>query len=121
MDEFNASIEHLTRRALGSADRLSLTESHLVEDRVKKAMLPTEAPMRESRLGSGFGWHIDPLSGQRALHTGLASLLIYASTSLPQSGAWWWRKSSTQPTAMRWKLTIAKNCSHDEPTLCVCW
>lgn len=71
MDEFNASIEHLTRRALGSADRLSLTESHLVEDRVKKAMLPTEAPMRESRPGFEFGWRINLLNCQRALHTGL--------------------------------------------------
>lgn len=112
---------HGARHGLGIADRLSLTESRLLEAGVKKTMLPTEAPLRESRPGSGFGWHIDPLSGQRALHTGLASLLIYASPSLPQPGVWWWRKSSTQSTAMWWKLAIAKNCSHDEPTLCVCW
>lgn len=71
MEELNASIEHLAHHALGSADRLSLAESHLFEDRVKKAMLPTEPPVRESKPGSGFGWRIDPLSGQRALHTGL--------------------------------------------------
>lgn len=34
-------------------------------------MLPTEAPVRESRPGSGFDWYIDLLNGQRALHTGL--------------------------------------------------
>lgn len=71
MDELNASIEHLTLQALTSSDKLALAESQLFEDRVKKAMLPTEAPVRDSRLGSGFGWRIDPLTGQRALHTGL--------------------------------------------------
>lgn len=71
MDELNSSIERLSQHALDRADRLSLAEAHLFDERVKKAMLPTEAPVREVVPGSGFGWRIDPMSGQRALHTGL--------------------------------------------------
>ena len=71
IEELSASIEHLTLQALTSSDKLALVESQLFEDRVRKAMLPTEAPVHDSRPGSGFGWRIDPLTGQRALHTGL--------------------------------------------------
>lgn len=34
-------------------------------------MLPTAQPALSGELGSGFGWRVDPVTRQRALHTGL--------------------------------------------------
>ena len=71
MDELQASIDHLSALSGHSEDRFSAVESQLFVDRLKKAMLPTELPVSDARTGSGFGWRIDPFTGQRAFHTGL--------------------------------------------------
>ena len=34
-------------------------------------MVPTQQPVVGGTLGSSFGWRIDPVNGQSALHTGL--------------------------------------------------
>lgn len=34
-------------------------------------MVPTQEPVAGGSLGSSFGWRIDPMNGQAALHTGL--------------------------------------------------
>lgn len=69
--EFQASLDATTHRASVSTEQFEAMESQLFALRVRKAMLPTEVPVRDGRLGSGFGYRIDPLNGQRALHTGL--------------------------------------------------
>ncbi|OIQ72193.1 murein DD-endopeptidase MepM [mine drainage metagenome] len=64
---------------IGSLERLSdertnyLTgqESRLFELKMKQLMIPTQRPVTNGDIGSGFGWRIDPITGQRALHTGL--------------------------------------------------
>jgi murein DD-endopeptidase MepM/ murein hydrolase activator NlpD len=71
MVELGAHIEHLSRHSDVSAERLAAVEGQLFLDRVRKAMLPTASPVKDVRAGSGFGWRIDPMTGQSALHTGL--------------------------------------------------
>lgn len=71
LTELGAGVEQLSQHALFSSDRFALAEARLFEQRVMKAMLPTEAPVRDTLSGSGFGWRIDPMTGQRAMHTGL--------------------------------------------------
>jgi murein DD-endopeptidase MepM/ murein hydrolase activator NlpD len=46
-------------------------ESRLFDQKIKKLMLPTQQPVVGGILGSPFGWRIDPINGQSALHTGL--------------------------------------------------
>jgi murein DD-endopeptidase MepM/ murein hydrolase activator NlpD len=46
-------------------------ESRLLDQKIKKMMLPTQAPVAGGNLGSAFGWRIDPLNGLSALHIGL--------------------------------------------------
>ncbi|MGQ0708474.1 MAG: M23 family metallopeptidase [Rhodoferax sp.] len=53
------------------ADWLTAVESRLLEQKVKKMMLPTQHPVQGGNLGSPFGWRVDPITGQSALHTGL--------------------------------------------------
>jgi murein DD-endopeptidase MepM/ murein hydrolase activator NlpD len=75
--------EHMSVQTLGQAldaldqtseshvDWFTVMESHLFDEKMRKYMLPTSQPVPNVELGSGFGWRIDPLTGLRAMHTGL--------------------------------------------------
>jgi murein DD-endopeptidase MepM/ murein hydrolase activator NlpD len=71
MDALRQSIDGLEQHAGDSADWLTVMETRLFDEKLRKSMVPTARPVKDVELGSGFGWRIDPLSGQRALHTGL--------------------------------------------------
>ena len=62
------TLDVLTRQR---TDFLTVVESRLFEQKVKKLMVPARQPVMGSELGSSFGWRIDPLTGRSALHTGL--------------------------------------------------
>ena len=49
---------------------LTLTESRLLESRLKTLMIPSSRPI-DVAVGSGFGFRADPFTGRGALHTGL--------------------------------------------------
>src|SRR6185312_7449339 len=51
-------------------DVLTLTESRLLESRLKTLMIPSSRPI-DVPVGSGFGFRADPFTGRGALHTGL--------------------------------------------------
>lgn len=61
---YDRDLEHVS-------DLLDFAETRLFADRMKKSMLPTAFPVPGVEPGSGFGWRMDPVTGQRALHTGL--------------------------------------------------
>jgi len=52
-------------------DYLTLVESRLLDQKLRSLLLPTQPPVPGSPLGSGFGWRLDPMTGQSAMHTGL--------------------------------------------------
>ena len=52
-------------------DLMTVMESRLFDQKIRKSMLPTQEPVVGGLLGSAFGWRIDPLNGRSALHTGL--------------------------------------------------
>ena len=52
-------------------DTLSMIESQLLDERVRKSMLPTTLPILAQWNASSFGWRIDPFTGERALHEGV--------------------------------------------------
>ncbi|OIQ96520.1 murein DD-endopeptidase MepM [mine drainage metagenome] len=61
----------LSRRVETTGDSFSLLESRLLEERVRKSMLPTTLPVRADWISAGFGWRIDPFTGLRAMHEGV--------------------------------------------------
>jgi murein DD-endopeptidase MepM/ murein hydrolase activator NlpD len=63
-----SSLEQITNQR---TDMMTVIESRLFEQKIKKMMVPTQAPVQSANLGSVFGWRIDPISGTSALHTGL--------------------------------------------------
>ncbi len=71
MQELQATLNDLEQQTGERTDLLTLMESRLFDQRIKKQMLPTQHPVHGGNLGSAFGWRIDPFTGRSALHTGL--------------------------------------------------
>ena len=69
-DELNGALQALAEAAGEQSDLLTLTESRLLESRLKTLMIPSSRPI-EVAVGSGFGFRSDPFTGRGALHTGL--------------------------------------------------
>jgi len=71
MDELKTTLSEMDRLADQRTDLMTVIESRLFEQKIKKMMVPTQLPVQTGNLGSYFGWRIDPITGQSALHTGL--------------------------------------------------
>lgn len=71
LDELQVTLGELDQLANQRTDLMTVMESRLFEQKVKKMMVPTQAPVQSANLGSSFGWRIDPITGHSALHTGL--------------------------------------------------
>ncbi len=71
MEELQAALGDLDHIASQHTDVMTVIESRLFEQKVKKLMVPTAQPVKDGTLGSTFGWRIDPFTGRTALHTGL--------------------------------------------------
>lgn len=70
VDELNGALQALGEAAGEQSDLLTLTESRLLESRLKTLMIPSSRPI-DVAVGSGFGFRADPFTGRGALHTGL--------------------------------------------------
>ncbi len=71
MEELQATLADLDKLTDQRVDLMTVMESRLFDQKIKKLMLPTQQPVAGGTLGSSFGWRIDPVNGQSALHTGL--------------------------------------------------
>ncbi len=71
MEELQATLADLDRLTDQRVDLMTVMESRLFAQKIKKMMVPTQEPVAGGHLGSAFGWRIDPLNGRSALHTGL--------------------------------------------------
>jgi murein DD-endopeptidase MepM/ murein hydrolase activator NlpD len=69
-DALNGALQALSEAAGEESDLLTLTESRLLESRLKTLMIPSSRPI-DVAVGSGFGFRADPFTGRGALHTGL--------------------------------------------------
>lgn len=66
-DLMNAVAQQLEQRS----DAMALIESQLLEQRIRRAMLPTTLPVEANWNASTYGWRVDPFTGQRAMHEGV--------------------------------------------------
>lgn len=64
LDELSQQIE------LRSAT-LAALEDRLFEDRIRQNLLPTARPVAADVRASGYGWRLDPFTGQTAMHEGI--------------------------------------------------
>lgn len=71
LEELGGVLASVEGGAKVNVDWLTVVESRLLEQKIKKMMIPAQPPVALAALGSSFGWRIDPITGQSALHTGL--------------------------------------------------
>ncbi len=80
MEELQSTLDELERLTHQRVDLMTVLESRLFDQHIRKKMVPTHAPVTGRSAGSSFGWRVDPITGQSALHTGLD---FQASTGTP--------------------------------------
>ena len=71
LEELQATLRDLDQLTGQHTDLLTVMESRLFDQKIRKSMIPTQQPVQAGSLGSNFGWRIDPFTGRSALHTGL--------------------------------------------------
>ena len=71
VDELNQAMMQLDLASGSRVDWLTAVESRLFDQKIQRTMVPTEEPVKGGRIGSSFGFRIDPITGRSALHTGL--------------------------------------------------
>ncbi|WP_298933017.1 M23 family metallopeptidase [uncultured Ramlibacter sp.] len=71
MEELQATLSDLDQLTGQRNDLLTVMESRLFDQKIRKMMAPTQQPVQAGHMGSSFGWRIDPFTGRSALHTGL--------------------------------------------------
>lgn len=69
--DLKSALEILERQVEVKTDTLTLIESQLLEDRIRKNLLPTTLPVDANWNASAFGWRYDPFTGSRAMHEGV--------------------------------------------------
>jgi murein DD-endopeptidase MepM/ murein hydrolase activator NlpD len=71
MEELQATLADLDELTAQRTDLLTVMESRLFDQKIRKMMVPTRQPVQSGQVASPFGWRIDPFTGRSALHTGL--------------------------------------------------
>jgi murein DD-endopeptidase MepM/ murein hydrolase activator NlpD len=71
LDELTQALDVLDRSSGAGVDWLTVVESRLFDQKIQRTLVPTEEPVSGGRVGSPFGFRIDPITGRSALHTGL--------------------------------------------------
>ncbi len=69
--DLTRALEMLERQVEAKTDALTLIESQLLDERIRKSMLPTTLPVDADWNASAFGWRFDPFTGQRSIHEGV--------------------------------------------------
>ena len=69
--ELDRVLDQLSHRLEYRSDSLTALESRLLDERVRRSLLPTVTPIVGDYVGSGFGWRIDPITGASAMHEGI--------------------------------------------------
>jgi hypothetical protein len=71
VDELQQAMDQLDLASGSRVDWLTAVETRLFDQKIQRTMVPTEEPVKGGRVGSPFGFRIDPITGRSALHTGL--------------------------------------------------
>ena len=69
--ELQRAVDALAHQLEAKSDAISMIESQLLEDRIRKSLLPTSMPVEAQWNASSYGWRVDPFTGERAMHEGI--------------------------------------------------
>ena len=71
LGEMDEVLDRLARRLEFRSDALTALETQMLDDRIRRSLLPTVTPILGNYMGSGFGWRVDPFVGAGAMHEGI--------------------------------------------------
>jgi murein DD-endopeptidase MepM/ murein hydrolase activator NlpD len=71
VDELRQHLDAVAKQMEWHTEHLGMIEGSMVESRAKARQLPTSLPITTTWNASGFGWRIDPITGQAAVHEGI--------------------------------------------------
>ena len=71
LDDFQQELSKFERILDDKSDQMTVMESLLSREQVRKAALPSALPVNIGFFSSNFGWRLDPFTGQRAMHEGV--------------------------------------------------
>jgi murein DD-endopeptidase MepM/ murein hydrolase activator NlpD len=69
--EVEQLLHALSTQVEESSDAMAMIEAHVLQDRIRRSMLPTTLPVVATWNASTYGWRIDPFTGHRAMHEGV--------------------------------------------------
>ena len=75
MHDLTWQLDALSKHMENRHDYMGILENRLFDAKVKKKLLPTIKPVDVDWNASSFGWRIDPITGQNALHEGVDFLV----------------------------------------------
>jgi murein DD-endopeptidase MepM/ murein hydrolase activator NlpD len=70
-NELTGQLDALSRHVENRYDYLGILENRLFDARAKQKLMPTVRPVDVDWNASSYGWRIDPITGQNALHEGI--------------------------------------------------
>ena len=69
--DLQAALDDLAKQVEVRSNTLAALESRIFEERIRNNLIPTARPVADDARSSGFGWRLDPFTGQNAMHEGL--------------------------------------------------
>ncbi|MBE0612638.1 MAG: M23 family metallopeptidase [Burkholderiales bacterium] len=75
MVDLSGQLDALSKHMENRYDYLGILENRLFDARIKKKLMPTVKPVDVDWNASSFGWRIDPITGQNAMHEGIDFLV----------------------------------------------
>ena len=84
--ELQRAVDALAHQVEAKSDAISMIESQLLEDRIRKSLLPTSLPVEAQWNASTYGWRVDPFTGERAMHEGV-DFVALPGTSIAAAAA----------------------------------
>jgi murein DD-endopeptidase MepM/ murein hydrolase activator NlpD len=75
VNEFTGQLDALSKHVENRYDYMGILENRLFDAKVKKKLMPTVKPVDVDWNASSFGWRIDPITGQNAMHEGVDFLV----------------------------------------------
>jgi murein DD-endopeptidase MepM/ murein hydrolase activator NlpD len=70
--ELSAQLDLVARQMENRSDQYGLLESQLLDSTVRQTLIPSAMPLQlNTWKASGFGWRIDPFTGQMSMHEGV--------------------------------------------------
>ncbi len=78
--ELQRAVDALAKQVEAKSDAISMIESQMLEDRIKKSLLPTSLPVEAQWNASAYGWRVDPFTGERAMHEGVDFVALSGTT-----------------------------------------